>query len=345
MIISKYLFFYIVLYFCCISIFFPFFLGENIGDVFVTTNDEYRYYLATNNMINDYSRFGWIYMFKNYYEYSNSLHFGYYFYLTFIRILIDDSLALWYSLQVAILFLSYFFFSKFIDLEFELGENRKYLLCFLMLLYLPMVYLTFSLMRDVTIFLLISLCLFLYKKNNYLLLTIFLLILLTYRMNASLGVLIYIVLDLIIRKNIKIKNIFYILIPMLIIALFLFNNYFLIFMERLSSLSISKFLFESFRFVFSPIPWQIDAYIPFYLHVWYYISFFSCVLLIFFLASLCLRRGGFNSVFSIPLFAMVLFNIFAYSTEAGVGFRQMAVFSPFFFIPIYIYIFNTFRKI
>lgn len=345
MIISKYLFFYILLYFICISIIFPLFFGQSVGDVFVTTNDEYRYYLATNNMISDYSRFGWIYMFKNYYEYSNSLHFGYYFYLTFIRILINDSLALWYSLQVTILFLSYLFFSKFIDLEFKLGENKKYLLCFLMLLYLPMVYLTFSLMRDVTIFLLISLCLFLYKKNNYLLLTMFLLILLTYRMNASIGILVFVFLDLIIRKNIKIKNIFYILSAVFIVSLFVFNNYFLILIERLNSLSISKFLFESFRFVFSPIPWKIDAYIPFYLHIWYYISFFFCVLSIFFLVPLCLRRSGFDKAFSIPLFAMILFNIFAYSTEAGVGFRQMAVFSPFLFIPIYIYMFNAFRKI
>ncbi|WP_152514789.1 hypothetical protein [Acinetobacter sp. COS3] len=335
LLISKNMIIYFYIYLIFISVLLLVFNDSKIGDFFVTSHDEYRYYVLSNYVMADSKSLGWLYIFQNYYDYSQSLHFGYYMYLGFVRNFINDNLGLWYVFQTTIFFLANLYFSKFICLEFKLPEKDSYYLSILMIFYLPLFYLTFSLMRDVSIFFLISISLYLYKKEKFYLMGFFMLVLITYRMNACLGIVVYVIFDLILSRKIQFKSLVYAFLFVFFVSLYILNNYFDKFMERIYSLDYLSVLFESFRFMFSPIPWQVDAYIPFYLYIWYYISFFACIFGVF-LYMLFFSYNKNNILFSKSLVAMILFNVFAYSTEVGVGFRQTAVLSPFLFVPVFI---------
>lgn len=335
--ISKGALIYFFIYFTICLILYIFFIDENIGDFFVTSFDEYRYYSFSNYLINDVENFGWYYVFNNYYQYSQSLHFGHYIYLSFFRMISNDSLSLWYISQTTIFFLANLFFSKFICLEFNVSKNKSYFIAISMIFYLPLFYLTYSLMRDISIFFLISGSLFFYKKENFYISIFFLAILITYRMNACLGVIAYIFCDLLIKKKLNLKNLIFCFLAFFSAGIYMFENYLDTFIRRVVSLDYTAIFLESIRFIFSPIPWQIDANIPMYLYAWYHFSFFICLISILITISILMTKKN-KSFFSIPIIIMIFFNIIAYSTEIGVGFRQMAVLSPFFYIPIFIFL-------
>lgn len=319
-----------------------FFMDKKVGDFFVTSFDEYRYYTFSNYLINDVDSLGWFYIFSNYYQYSQSLHFGHYIYLSFFRIVSNDNLALWYISQTTIFLLANLFFSKFICMEFKVNISKAYYIAIGMIFYLPLFYLTYSIMRDIFIFFLISGSLFFYKKESFYICIIFLAILITYRMNACLGVVTYILSDLLIRNKINFRNLFFCFIALIAASIYMFNNYFDMLINRVLNLDFTSVFFEIVRFIFSPIPWQIDANIPSYLYIWYYISFFICIISIFILALTFLKKGE-KSFFSIPVIIMIIFNVVVYSTEIGVGFRQMAVLSPFLYIPIFIFLLKVYK--
>lgn len=323
----------------------------HIGDKFVTNYDELNYLQATNVMIVDIKSRGIMYVFANYYDYTQSIHLMHYFVLSFIRIVFNDSLLAWLTFQLLNFFIACVLLSKIFTLY---GFNKKYeIVSFLFLVVnAPLLYLTFSIMRDVQIFLLMVLSVYLYKKNLIIPLILSIILLMTYRVNAAGSIILYIVIEYIINKRslIKIKfNFMYFIYFLIFIVLLLGlnritdNSIVRIAVSKISEFNAIEFIINYFKFFISPLPWSVDPGLPSYLSIWYGLSFtFTfCILL---LVILCNKK--FNYTFVLPILAMISLNVLIYSVEAGIGFRQTAVLIPWISIAVLLHVFScSFRKI
>ncbi|MCL6234476.1 hypothetical protein M5F03_04730 [Acinetobacter sp. ANC 5579] len=316
-----------------------------VGDFLVTPYDELRFLEATNRIIMDFKAYGLIYVFENYYNYSQSVHFGHYFVLAFIRFLSNDSMFFWSMYHNFIFCIGVYFFSKYLSLEYKFISIKSIKFAsVLVFLYPVFYYLNFSLMRDISIFSLLSIVLYLYKKNNYYLLLLFLLILSVYRVNVVLCMLLYILIDQLKGKNIL--SIFkYIFASFAIIVFFDYIAFGIIFrnLGRINFSNFSNFINETLVLFFSPLPFSIDPMLPAYLIFWFKVSFFVCIFAMCINIFVLIRSKFTLFVPVVPMIFFILLYVFIYSTEVGVGFRQASIVLPFIYIPILFYIFHLIK--
>lgn len=315
-----------------------------VGGYIVTANDEYRYLIATDRLIYDIINNGLIYTIENYYNYTQSVHFMHYFILSFNRILFNDSMFFWVAYQLLMYCLGVYFFSRYMYLEYDFIDKKSILyISFLMFVYPVFYYLVFSLMRDISIFTLFSMCLFFYKNKNFKSLIFFLLILSFYRVNMTLCGLVYIFFD-----QLRFFNFFKIIkyIPFFVILVFIIDlvSFGLLFsaLRRLNDFSVFDFLKEFLVLLFSPLPFSIDANLPDYLRLWFKISFFLSISTFVSGVFLMIIK---NKIFPVlPVLAFSVFYVFIYTTESGVGFRQASIVLPFIYIPIFFFIISEINK-
>lgn len=316
-----------------------------IGDIYVTTYDEARYYYASSDIVSDYYSGNYKALFSNYYKYSQSIHFMHYYVLAFFRIVFNESFLAWLIFQISCYILACIYFSKIFTLY---GYNKNYEIFSFILLAInaPLLFYVFSLMRDIQIFLLMTLCIFFYKKNYILPLVIFFAILLTYRINAAFSIVIYVLCDYFIqiKQNIKFKFSYVLYVILVIFIIILFNEFSNgsmqnLFYNKLENVKLNNFLFDSIKLIFSPLPWSLDNSLPSYLKVWYVNSFIFTIILF-----VCLIGKNYKDIIPLPLVVLVLFNILVYSTEAGVGIRQSVMLLPWLVIPSVLYVIKFYNE-
>lgn len=328
---------------------FAFFYSHDlkIGDIYVTTYDELRYYNSSSNIVSDYYSGNLKDIFSNYYKYSQSIHFMHYYVLAFFRIAFNDSFFIWLNFQIITYIIGCIFFSKIFTLY---AYDKKYEIITFILLAVnaPILFYVFSLMRDVQIFLLMTLSIFFYKKNFVIPLFMCLIVLLTYRINAAFSILIYILVDyyLKITSNVRYKfsSMYIVYAAIAVSILFIFNSFsggslYSLVSSKLEFIKISDFLFNSIKLLISPLPWSLDESLPSYLKIWYTISFIFTIFII-----LLLIDKSYKSIVPIPILALVAFNILVYSTEAGIGIRQGAILLPWLVVPSVLYILKFYQK-
>lgn len=317
-----------------------------VGDFLVTPYDELRYLEATERLVIDWNAYGLAYTIENYYNYSQSVHFGHYFVLAFIRNIFNDSMFFWSVYHNFIYSIGVYYFSKYLSLEYRfIGSRDVKYVSLLVFLYPVLYYLNFSLMRDISIFSLLAIILYLYKKNKYFLLVFFILILSTYRINVVLCVLLYILIDQMRGKDFI--SVFKYLVASFAVIGFvdlvafgiLFRN-----LDRISISNFSNFLNETLVLFFSPLPFSIDPMLPGYLIFWFKISFFISIFLMSINIFALIRSRFLIFVPTIPMLFFILFYVFIYSTEVGVGFRQAAIVLPFIYTPILFYIVDMIKS-
>ncbi|WP_182004423.1 hypothetical protein [Acinetobacter lactucae] len=317
-----------------------------VGDFLVTPYDEIRYLEATNRLIVDLKAYGFFYTIENYYNYSQSVHFGHYFIFAYIRYFFNDSMFFWSVYQNFIYSLGVLYFSKYMMEEYNFIKitDRKYI-SLLVFLYPVFHYLAFSIMRDISIFTFFTMSLYFYKRNKYIKLLLVLILLSTYRINMVLCVLLYMFVD-----QVKGANLFsvmkYLLTSIAVIVFvdsvtfgFIFRN-----LNRLSAFSLIDFINELLVLFFSPLPFSIDTSLPEYLRSWFKLSFFICLLLISFYLIILIYRRFREIAPSFPILVVTLLYVFIYTTEAGVGFRQASIILPFIYIPVFFYILRVFNN-
>ncbi|HDU8210441.1 hypothetical protein ACT43R_09305 [Acinetobacter baumannii] len=344
MMINKRLIIYCIIFiFLCLFSIFRFDDGK-VGDFLVTNYDELRYLLATDNIIQDTKVYGIIYTLENFYNYTQSVHFLHYFVLSFFRYFFNDSMVVWSLYQLSIYTLGCYFFGKFIRLEYDfISTNEEFLATVLMLLYPVFYFLTFSLMRDIAIFSLLSICLYFYKSNNYKLLILFIFVISLYRLNMMLCILVYILID-----QFRDRSILSILKYLILSALILFVvdkvsiNFLSRHLSRIYEFNFLGLINEVLVFLLSPLPFSVDQSLPQYLRFWFMISFWLCVFLIFIYIVFIIKKKNIQLVLGAPIIGMSLFYIATYSIEAGIGFRQSSILLPFIYIPIFLYFIKQF---
>ncbi|ALH94715.1 hypothetical protein [Acinetobacter equi] len=325
---------------------FIFFESSTVYENIVTAYDEIRYLNATDLLLIDLKQYGFLYTLENYYNYSQSVHFLHYFVLAFIRYFFNDSMFFWMVYQLLIYCIGAFYFSRYMYLEYDFIkiEYVKYT-ALLILVYPVFLYLSFSLMRDISIFCLLSMALFFYKKNNFFRLFLILILLSFYRINMMLCILFYIFVD-----QIKIDGLSKLFIYFLISCVLLYGVDLVSFgfvsksLGRVDDFNVLNVMTEALSFMFSPLPFTIDINLPEYLRLWFKISFIIClVLMIFNLILLIYKKFTIISP-SLPIVMMSLLYIIIYSTEVGVGFRQASILLPFIYIPVLFFIIEILRK-
>lgn len=311
----------------------------SVGDFIVTPYDEFRYIEATDRLMVDLKAYGLIYTIENYYIYSQSVHFGHYFILSFVRYLFNDLMVFWSIYQNLIYCMGVYFFSKYLNIEYSFIKEvyTKYV-SILVFLYPVFYYLNFSLMRDISIFAFLSICLYLYKTNRYPLLIVFVFVLATYRINMVLCLLLYILVDQLkgksfisIFKNLT-SSVFIVFLIDIVAFGFISRN-----LERIGLSDFSNLMNEILVLFFSPLPFSIDPSLPGYLIAWFKFSFVICIFLMSANIFILVYRKFSNFVPVLPIFIFIFLYVFIYSTEVGVGFRQAAVVLPFIYIPILFY--------
>lgn len=343
MVIRKSTLLYTFIY-CIFSIYLFFrFQDALVGDIIITSYDEMRYLNNSSKIIDDMKHYGLVYMIKNFYYYSDSIHFIHYFNMAFLRLLFEDSMFLWSLYQLLIYMVGVYFFCLFICLEFKFINSSKYvyIISIIMLLYPVFHYISFSLMRDISIFAFFSMALYLYKKGYIVSLLLCLLILSFYRLNMLVCFFVYVVSDILLRRSMG----FYTIIKYLTLVIFLFFIVdFIAFgfvyknLHRIFGVDWFVFLKEYAVFLLSPLPFSISDSYPDYLRLWFMLSFLFSVFLLFYCVMKTLQRRE-NGV-SLAIFTSSLVYVFIYSTESGIGFRQASIMLPFIYIPIFICFLN-----
>lgn len=331
-----------------INLFFAYYAfgSGKVGDYLVTLYDEIRYLENTDRLIVDLKAYGLFYVFDNYYAYSQSVHFGHYFVLAFIRYFFHDSMFFWTVYQLLIYSFGVFYFSKYMLLEYEFIKiNQLKYISLMLFLYPVFHYLAFSLMRDISIFAFIAMALYFYKANKFFKMFLILLILSSYRINMTLCILVYVLFDQLKGKNILSILKYFFASIVVVVAIdsiafgFIFRN-----LNRLNDLSLSNLINQILVFLFSPLPFTIDESLPEYLRSWLKLSFFICLLLATFYIVI-LVYSKFNKIVPVvPVMFMSLFYVFVYSTEFGIGFRQASMILPFIYIPLFFYLFDVFIR-
>lgn len=336
---KKLIIYFIVFLFLNILSIFHFESGV-VGEFLVTNYDELRYLLASDLIIQDAKVYGVFFTLENFYNYSQSIHFLHYFVLAFFRYFFSDSMFVWTVYQLLVYVFGCYYFGKFIRLEYNFFSSSEELMAGVMLLLYPVFYFfTFSLMRDIAIFTLLSVCLYHYKSNNYKLLAFFLLIISLYRLNMMLCIFVYIIMDQFKGKDLR-SIVKYIALTILVVLIVdkISINFLSRHLNRVYEFNFLGFINEILVFLISPLPFSIDSSLPVYLRLWFMLSFCLCVLLLFVYALFIYQTKNIQLVLKLPILCMSLFYVATYSIEAGIGFRQSAILLPFIYMPIFLYV-------
>ncbi|MFV5385949.1 hypothetical protein [Acinetobacter junii] len=339
MIIDKKLIIYFIVFLFLNTFSAIYFENGKVGGFLVTNYDELRYLLASDSIIQDTRTYGIIFTLENFYNYSQSIHFLHYFILSFFRYHFSDSMVAWNIYQLSVYMVGSYYFGKFLRLEYDFVSSNEELLGTFLLLFYPVFYfLTFSLMRDIAIFSLLAVCLYHYKSNNYKLLVLFLLIISLYRLNMMLCILVYIIVDQFRGKGLK-SILKYIILTSLILFLVdkISINFLSRHVNRIYEFNFLGFINEFLVFLLSPLPISVDPSLPTYLRLWFMLSFWICILLLFVYMVFLFQKKNIQLVLKFPILCMSLFYVATYSIEAGIGFRQSAILLPFVYIPIFLY--------
>ena len=319
--------------------------GASFNDIEFDTNDAYNYYLKSTVLLIDLRHYGLKYVLSDYYRYSGSLHFMHYYILAFIRLLFNNSYLIWIIFQITVYSIGCIFFAKIMT---KFGFSKKYeviSITFLMI-NLPLIHYVFSVMRDIEVFTVTVLCIFLYKKKLFVYLAFMLLLLTTYRINAAISVVIFVLADYILslsrERKIKLKLSYFVYGFVFIALITVIDNLtrgaiISISIKKIAQINIIDLLLNTFKFILSPLPWSIDPKLPVYLHAWYSISFFV-IFLVIGLTLITRRLPKYD--FVIPILLMLFVNIIVYSTEIEIGFRQTAVLIPWIVVPCVLHILN-----
>lgn len=317
---------------------------SKIGDILITAQDEMSYIYRTDALIRAIQTDGLWGSLVSYYTYTNSVHFGYYYVLSFFRILFDDSFLGWIIVQVTVLFFGAFFFARFASQRLT---NPKWFsfIFFGVLMYVPLALHAFTMMRDIFIFSLLSLSLYLYAGRRYYLLMISVLVLFTFRLNAALCALVFIGLAEFQRAGdvwFKARLAALFLVLVLVVNTITYGYLFHQISDRVQGVAIVEIFIQYFRFFISPLPWAVTEELPEILKFWFWISFPFSVMALAYLFMMTMSRRLF-SVLPFPLLGMYLVYVFIYSTEGTLGFRQSAGIAPYVFAPLLVGMVTSFK--
>ncbi|RUO74525.1 hypothetical protein CWI80_04075 [Pseudidiomarina sediminum] len=295
-------------------------------------DDEYGYYYKSIDVLHGIQSNGLLWMWDNYFLYTGSHHFIYYFLLAPIFLFEDPYLVL--------LVIKSFVYAASSVLVYKLSfrlYNRKTAAlaaaCFVA--YIPMHILSLSFMRDdIMFFCIIGGVYYAIQPNSrksLLLLMAFIAILFGFRLNAAVALIVFVAfynLDLIKTKKGKLLSFFImvILIYFLYIRWELFSGFY-------SKVSFGHLListpYEIVRFILSPLPLQLTEELPLILKGWYVFSFWVSVIALFCILRSMLNRTNWRLKAS--LIAMVLVYILPYIVVGDLGFRQQSVIAPLLF--------------
>ena len=305
------------------------------------SNDEFRYYNLSNNLWAAIDEYGYSEPFSNYYKYTGSHHFIYYFILASFIGYVGDIAILFVLFKVILHMCAIVFFHRW--LRKVNGYNNYFLILFMILAYVPLSLLTISIMRDSLIFLLLAIGLYsVHEKNIFIFCAVFI-ITMGFRSNAALALLAYFFMsNLFLFKEMSFLK------KGMTIGFMLIISISVIPINRIQSIIIHFFEVnwgvEIIRFFFSPLPWSIDPELPGILTPWYSISLFFVLLLLIVNVILLTNknRGPFKPI-SLPLLVFLSAYSVPYILIGNLGFRQLAVILPFVFIYNVTYLIQEFK--
>lgn len=294
------------------------------------TNDEYRYYNFSKELWLAIESNGYIATLANYYKYTGSHHFIYYFIMASFFGYIGDIAILYVLLKIMLHMIAIIFIHRWIV---KVNDYDNFpLILLLIICYIPLSLLVISIMRDSLIFLLLAVGLCAVHEKKYITFSMVFLITIGFRSNAALALLIYfIVSNFFLFKEISSIKKSFILGGALILGVLVIP------IVRIQTLLGSFFnvnwAFEFIRLVFSPLPWLLDSDLPIILTPWYLVSLIMVILLV--LLNLIVLFSENKSNFkplSLPLISMLFAYVTPYILIDSLGFRQLSIILPFVFI-------------
>ena len=300
--------------------------------------DEITYYDRAFFLYSAILRDGFYSTTQDYYTYSQSLHWGNYYFL--------GTMFYWFGpelkyIAIAKLFI-YFFITIplfFSFIKFFWSNKYAYYCSCSLCLYLPLVILNYSIVRDDLIFLLTVLSLWNIeciirrpKIYQFISLLFVIWVLAGFRIHMALAITIYMVFKMYLEFRVS-RSVKYIIFTTLIAALGIFHqSLFEFLIDNTIINNLIMLPLTILRLALSPIPWQMSDELNILLYLWYSISFF---VIMFFLVLFSLRISNFSkSTFSFVVF--IICYILPYSGHDGLGFRQTIVVMPFVFLCVFL---------
>lgn len=195
----------------------------------------------------------------------NTIQFGYHYFLYFIFIIFSNVFA-YFLVNILLFSISSLVFYKLILKDF--GNKIAFWTTSMLLISTNMTLFSTNILKDVLVFTLIILGLFLYRKNRIFLSLIVGIVLFTIRIYGGASLIIAILLDLIITSNFsKIRKIILsicILIMFLIINIFSVSNYFVANISSFfTNFNILTTVIDTgvalVKFYFSPLFWNVNS--------------------------------------------------------------------------------------
>lgn len=310
-------------------------LGSALSDHVTFDKDEARYLDLSGQLLvglryKDFSE-----ILSNYYNYTQSYHVGNYFFLAFLRLVFGDSYLALVAIKGLIYAAGTYFFSAWMDAR--QGARAAVFSSIALSVYMPLQFLSTSLMRDDIIFSGMAFTIFMFDRARPIKGALGLIVTATFRINASVSLFAYEITNLFLRKKSsgrKRNNILITFSAILIIGLAAIIGFSYVkgrALGLIAQFNPAVFAVDVVRFALSPLPWSLDPTLPWYLQIWYALSFWiSISVSLYFLIGCIYRRWKFD-------WAMIAFlttSIIPYILIENLGFRQVAPIMPFVSIPI-----------
>lgn len=300
--------------------------------------DEVTYYERAMFLYEAISREGFYSTFQNFYTYSQSLHFGNYYFLASVFIFLGADLKYVIITKIFIyLFITVPLFYQLLKLFWR--EKYAYYSALSLIFYLPLVIFNYTVMRDDLIFLLTVAALYCVEKSfrrpklyKVIITLVVIWLLAAFRIHMALAVIVYFFVKLYINQGFS-KNTKYALSTMFLIVLFFKYQEIINFLLENSIFNNLMMLpLSLLRAVLSPLPWQISDDVNSLLKIWYQISFPAIIIIIIILSVRIKNLCKETLLFAI----FVICYILPYAGHDGLGFRQSVVIMPFLFLCVFI---------